>query len=103
MNLPYKTWNQGSFQLERSSYKATRVVVVDRLGVTKGLEDDVDVEDVVLHGRVGGRVDAGHVAADQLHALGLARARLAADDERLVEVGRDQRGVRLLRKGVDVW
>ena len=66
--------------------KARRVVVSDRLGVAKRLENRVRHENFLLHtgrGTRGGRT-RGQVRQTLLGRLGLARARLAGNYDGLV-------------------
>ena len=81
--------------------EAGGVVVADGLGVAEGLQDRVGLEDLLL--------DPGVLAArrrqvlqDQLGALRLAGARLAADDDALVHPRPPHQRVAVVADGEDV-
>mmetsp|Transcript_9976 Transcript_9976/g.25803 ORF Transcript_9976/g.25803 Transcript_9976/m.25803 type:complete len:521 (-) Transcript_9976:76-1638(-) len=77
--------------------EARRVVVAERLGVAEGLHERVRLDDLLAHGHaIGGRAalvalgDDAEVLEHELGGLGLAGARLTADDHGLVELRLDE-------------
>ena len=86
---------------KKKLYEAGRVVIAGGLGISKGLQDRVGIEELVLDTvhLCAAATDSGNVLHDDLGRLGLAGTTLTSNNDTLVNVAIPHAAVSIISDG----